>query len=534
MTVESRATSSAQLAERLVAIERVIVQAGERIPSTTAAELEAHLQVVRERLEAGVDFTVVALVGGTGSGKSSLFNALTGIDFARVGVKRPTTSEPLACVWGEGADRLLDHLEIASHNRFQRESELDVGTEDELRGLVLIDVPDHDSVAAEHREIVDQIVPLVDVLIWVLDPQKYADAAVHGDYLQQLRGQEASLLVALNKIDTVPAQDLRDLQDDLARLLRADGLHQVTISPVSTVTEAGIQPLRDLLSQLTQTRSAAAERAAVELRAAGELLAPTVAESEPRDAELPTAAVIDALGQAGDFLALEARMRDSLQAAKSAEELPIITAEHPVDADLVDGARSKYIEAAIGDLPELWAQSVTAGVPPTSEITVELHERMQRVENPAPAIGLRRARVAVSALLGLLFIIAVGWAGWILVDSASAPETMRINLPGISEPLARLAPGLEVPLLSAALTGVALVVSGFLFRSRLRALSRERARDYGESLRRLASDLVRERVSSPVRAIHNSHREVREVILRVRSELAGSRPADVVKREAAD
>src|SRR5690625_3976848 len=168
--------SSAVLTERFVAVEQAAVQAGERIPADVAANLHTHLDAVRDRLSVGVDYTVVALVGGTGSGKSSLFNALTGIDFARVGVKRPTTSEPLACVWGEGADRLLDHLEIASHNRFQRESELDVGTEDELRGLVLIDVPDHDSVAAEHREIVDQIVPLVDVLIWVLDPQKYADA----------------------------------------------------------------------------------------------------------------------------------------------------------------------------------------------------------------------------------------------------------------------------------------------------------------------------------------------------------------------
>src|SRR5690625_628137 len=104
--------SSAVLTETFVAVEPAAVKAGERHPADVAAKLHTHLDAVRVRLAVGVDYTVVALVGGTGSGKSSLFNVLTGINFAEVGVKRPTTSEPLACVWGESADRLLDHLGI--------------------------------------------------------------------------------------------------------------------------------------------------------------------------------------------------------------------------------------------------------------------------------------------------------------------------------------------------------------------------------------------------------------------------------------
>ena len=49
----------------------------------------------------------------------------------------------------------------------------------ELAGLVLLDLPDHDSTVAAHRIEVDRLVALVDLLVWVLDPQKYADAAVH-------------------------------------------------------------------------------------------------------------------------------------------------------------------------------------------------------------------------------------------------------------------------------------------------------------------------------------------------------------------
>ena len=54
---------------------------------------------VRDRLRLSAAHTIVALAGATGSGKSSLFNALTGLDLAAVGVKRPTTSWATACAW---------------------------------------------------------------------------------------------------------------------------------------------------------------------------------------------------------------------------------------------------------------------------------------------------------------------------------------------------------------------------------------------------------------------------------------------------
>ena len=33
---------------------------------------------------------------------------------------------------------------------------------------------------------VDRLVQLVDMLVWVVDPQKYADAAIHDRYLKPL------------------------------------------------------------------------------------------------------------------------------------------------------------------------------------------------------------------------------------------------------------------------------------------------------------------------------------------------------------
>ena len=521
--------SSTLLTERFVAVERAAVQAGERIPVESSTQLHEHLDAIRDRLAVGVDYTVVALVGGTGSGKSSLFNVLTGIDFADVGVKRPTTSQPLACVWGNSADELLDHLGIAAENRYTRESELDVGTEEELRGLVLVDVPDHDSVAEHHREYVDQIVPRADVLIWVLDPQKYADAAVHTRYLQELGGHERSLMAVLNKIDTIPEVAVPSLITDIKRLLIEDGLDDVPVRAVSTFTSEGIAGLRGVLARLTQTRSAAAVRAAVDLRAAGDLLAPTVGESEPKREDLPISAAAATLAEAGDALALQARMRDALLEADDRGGLPEISDEHPIDAELVESAREKIITPAQEGMPQLWAQSVAAAVPLADDLGTNLRSALQSVPLPEPPRKLRRARVFFSILFMVLFFICAGWAAWLAIAPDSAPAAPDWRIPYLTDQFAKwnLAQTV-IPLILAVISLLLLLLSLAIFARQLRKIRDERSRDYGEGLRAAAASLVGERIVGPVVTVHHSHREVREAITGVQAELAGKRPSEVV------
>ena len=65
-----------------------------------------------------------------------------------------------------------------------RDSLLDLGKEDSaLQGVVLLDLPDHDSTEVSHHLEVDRLIELADLMVWVLDPQKYADAAIHDRYL---------------------------------------------------------------------------------------------------------------------------------------------------------------------------------------------------------------------------------------------------------------------------------------------------------------------------------------------------------------
>ena len=167
-----RGPRTAGLLRRVTELEEALERGGDRIPWLTAHTVLETLESVRGRLELGVDHTLVALAGGTGSGKSSVFNALSGLQFADVGVRRPTTSQVTACVWAHGATEILDWLGVPHDRRIERESELDGESQADLRGLVLLDMPDHDSVEPEHRAVVDRVLPQVDLLVWVLDPQK--------------------------------------------------------------------------------------------------------------------------------------------------------------------------------------------------------------------------------------------------------------------------------------------------------------------------------------------------------------------------
>jgi GTP-binding protein EngB required for normal cell division len=213
-----------------------------------------------QRLMLSSNHTVVSLAGGTGSGKSSLFNQLAGADFSTVGVTRPVTREAHACVWGVGGSGpLMEWLNVPRRYRYARSSALGRG-EQSLAGLVLLDLPDHDSVMGHATDVVDKLVGRSDLMIWVLDPQKYADAAVHRRFLVPLAGHSEVVAVVLNQADLLGAGQIEDCVHDLRRLLDSEDLEDVQILVTSAKTGDGIEELRKLLINTVSARKAAAAR----------------------------------------------------------------------------------------------------------------------------------------------------------------------------------------------------------------------------------------------------------------------------------
>ena len=223
-------------------------------------DAETLLRRSGERMRMSASHTVVALAGGTGSGKSTLFNALAGANFSPAGVTRPTTKHSHACVWGmEGAAPLLDWLGVQRRHRYARASALDEG-EASLTGMLLLDLPDHDSVVSGSAALVDRLVKMADMLVWVLDPLKYADASVHRRYLVPLAGHYAVTTVVLNKVDTLSPDQAGDCESDLRRLLDSEGLTETQVLVTSAATGTGLGELRYVLSGAVATRRASADR----------------------------------------------------------------------------------------------------------------------------------------------------------------------------------------------------------------------------------------------------------------------------------
>ena len=168
---------------------------------------------------------VVALVGSTGSGKSTILNSLAGAEISQAGVLRPTTGRPI--VWRHEA--VVDPIGFG-------DLEVDTRVDDHplLRSLVLVDTPDIDSQVAGHRRVTEAVLAITDVAVFVTTPQRYADA-VPWDILENLRRRDTPVVVVLNRT----GRRSRAATIDLARLLDRAG-----ITPEGGIHEISEQRLR--------------------------------------------------------------------------------------------------------------------------------------------------------------------------------------------------------------------------------------------------------------------------------------------------
>jgi GTP-binding protein EngB required for normal cell division len=277
--------SRLDLADRTTALDTAVQAAEGRIEAALLDEARAVVTRARERGGLSAEHTVVALAGATGSGKSSVLNAVAGAAIAQPGVRRPTTSHPMAAVWGEGADPLLDWLGVGRRHQLgapeaepatMAESAETGGGRGPFRrrtpagdtsGLVLLDLPDHDSIVTEHRVRAERLVQRADLLVWVVDPQKYADAALHEGFLRPLAGRAEVVVVALNQADRLTPDETSAMLADLKRLVAQDGLDGARVLAVSAKTGQGMDDLRGLLAKAAAKREAATARLAADERA---------------------------------------------------------------------------------------------------------------------------------------------------------------------------------------------------------------------------------------------------------------------------
>nr|WP_308433218.1 GTPase [Streptomyces inusitatus] len=512
------------LRTRLDALRELVGLSSTRVESETLAEAGRVLDEASARQRLSARHTVVAIAGATGSGKSTLFNALAQVPLSETGLRRPTTSAPIACSWSEGSAGLLDRLAIPPRLRRRPLA----GGADELSGLVLVDLPDHDSALVKHREQVDRVLALVDAVIWVVDPEKYADAALHERYLRPLAGHAEITFVVLNQVDRLPGEAADQVLDDLRRLLDEDGMPLgehgepgATVLALSALSGDGVDELRDVLGTFVQERTAPARRLAADVDAAAAgLRAAYVAEGLTGLDERAREDFADRLAEAvGAKAAGEAAEREWRRHAIRACGTPWLrlwrwyerkrlpgngsgppSATAPVEEELtarqrVEQAVRTVADAAAAGLPAPWAQAVREAAVRGADGLPEALDDLAARE--AAATGKRPLRPA-------------WWPAAVLAQMSMTLLQVYGGLWLVGQIVDLLEPGLVVP----ALLMAAGIVGGPLVEWACTAAVRGPARRYGQDARRrlreAAAGCGRARVLDPIAGELMRYREVRE------------------------
>jgi GTP-binding protein EngB required for normal cell division len=485
--VTAPASHDATLRARTQDLAEALSIAGPRLDDTTSRRVQSAVDGVRERLSLGVDHTVVALAGGTGSGKSSLFNKISRLTFADVGVKRPTTARVTACSWSGDAEALLDWIGVERERRITQSGELDA-EEAELNGLVLLDLPDHDSIEPSHREVVDRVLPLVDLLVWVVDPQKYADDALHSGYLKDSVGSESSMVVLLNQVDAVPAGQRENLLGDLRRLLQDDGLDGVYVHAVSARTGEGLSQVYELLEEACARRSVAAGRAAAELDAASALLLSQTAAEVPWQLEPAVGRELGAFVDATGLDAVAAQVGAAVRNGYGIPEFP------PPDRDAIALSRSRWLTRAGASLRAGWQRSLAESVWGADQLRAAVAGAIRSISldsrGPASARPLKRSAAVTGGLAVLVGVLAVLGLTGVL---------------GLREPW---------PVVLAVVAGVlALAAVGLLVAVAVvrRSLARRRERAVVDAGRAVLERVLVEGLGEPTQRLLGEHRRVREL-----------------------
>jgi GTP-binding protein EngB required for normal cell division len=541
VSVEELATRSTALADALEA-------GGRQLDPQAVAAARAVTTKVEERLGISGGHTVVALAGATGSGKSSLFNALVGSEVATVGARRPTTSTPTAGIWGqEPVGHLLTWLGVGSRHFVTAHSPAATTAAGGMEGLVLLDLPDFDSREATHRVEAERVLALADVFVWVTDPQKYADARLHDDYVKALAAHEAVMIVVLNHADRLGEEDRKRMLADLSRLLKADGVPHAQVLAVSARTGLGIDELRQRLANVVAGAAAARTRLAGDVRTAAGAVRTGVADRDPDLAGRAGPSLVDALARAAGVptvvTAVDRDYRDQAVGAtgwpftrwvRSLRASPLrrlrldqgrddrtssMISEHDVRAVLgrsslppptpaaraaVDMATRAVGDQASAGLPTRWADAVVdAANPPGDLMADRLDQAVVRTSLRArdpfwwTVLGLLQVLLAVAAIAGFVWLTALFVLGWLQMDAVFETPTWG----PVPIPVLMLLGGLLAGVLLAALARFLAAVGG-----------RRRARTMERRLRASIDDVATETVIDPARAVLDRHRRTRELL----------------------
>ena len=429
------------------------------VPTIDAEKVRAGSEA---RLGYPSDAYVLALIGGTGVGKSSLLNALAGEPVSAASARRPTTSEAVAWVPRDARvdiDELLKWLGVRDIHEHE-----DGG----IHGVAILDLPDIDSVDPAHRDKVEILLPKVDAVIWVTDPEKYHDAVLHDDFLRSWIPRLDRQAIVVNKADRLRDGGIdevrRDLQHDVTTRLAVAGRRAPPVIVTSALDgQSELKELRRWLGRQIEAKRVVRDRIVASVSQAIEDLArgagidptrPALPFLPPTARTAATNAVTFAVLRQLGMDALEAQAINATRArarARGTGPIGLLTSalyrlsgrasavadpnrylvrwrEHGPLAPAVDAARRALVGPIKGAPPAV-RPVLAASVEPVAldrRLAVAVDRAVARGERPVPnsrvwpVIGLLQTAATAGIVLSLVWL-----ALWIL----ARPPIASVELP---------------------------------------------------------------------------------------------------------
>ena len=202
---------------------------------------------------------LVALVGSTGAGKSTLMNSVVGKQVSATGIRRPTTNSPVLACHPDDMRWFAENVFLPTLPRVRQQGLAMPGRDGLLvlaasegmpKGVAVLDTPDIDSVVQAHHDFAHQFLDASDLWLFVTTARRYADAAVW-EMLKDARDRGAALAIALSR---VPPASGTELASHFDAMLEANGLGHVRrfIIPETVITDAQLPaaiaaPVKDWL-----------------------------------------------------------------------------------------------------------------------------------------------------------------------------------------------------------------------------------------------------------------------------------------------
>ncbi len=224
-----------RLRSLVAALERIdLLAVGEAAEAQRCRAAITAGHYLAPRLSDESDKIVIAVVGPSGGGKSTIVNSIAQRRISDAGPLRPTTSEPVA--WTDGmVPATFDGLR----------SRIPGSLVDSLRpppeGVVVVDTPPPEVLDSSGVPIVRQILEVADAVVFVAGATRYADADAFA-LIEMAAQRGLPTVMVLNRLPTTPELQQVIAADFAAKLAARRLIPRPAAELVTTVAEGPVSP----------------------------------------------------------------------------------------------------------------------------------------------------------------------------------------------------------------------------------------------------------------------------------------------------